>query len=147
MPYWTHFDIISELADLCFDQCETIRHQLIYYRASVYKKETAQQIKQKIHELKGVVNLFGQEHIDDLFLDFEASLMVSHRPTGNGESYFASCVNTLTTSLVQNIKQHLRHINSATKSRDLTKRIGKQRRKILKLCQQGSRQWDFFQSI
>ncbi len=143
MPYWTHYDVASELTELCHELGNAIKQQLVYYRASVYKSETSSQIKSKIAELKAVVGLFSQDFLLEAFRDFEAT---QDSPV-QGESMFPARVLTLLNELNTQLHGYLKSINYATKSRDLTKKVAQQKQKILRLCPQGSRQWNFFQSI
>lgn len=79
----TH-DILHEYYLLCRESMDYIRSQLNYYRASAYKKETADLIQREIRILKKISSMFSRLELFEIILDFETESGSSnaHQPPG-----------------------------------------------------------------
>src|SRR5262245_20602359 len=96
-------DIVMELLDLCQELRDEVRQQLLYYRASVYKQETAQQITQKIENLRVVCRVFANDVLDDSFIDYDMMVKVRQQSPIPGECSMTFRV----TKLLENLDQHI----------------------------------------
>lgn len=149
MSRFGHADILLELVDLCREISGEIDHQLNYYRASVYKQETATVIKKKIEHLRLVSNLIGDDHLSEIFHDHDAVVAAGALNYIPGECSFSA----RTTGLLKNMLDHLDaltrlHGNSHTRvPTPLAKKVQQHRSQLLSLCRHGSRQWSFFQTV
>ncbi len=151
MPRHCQSDIILELLELSQDVVNEIRQQLIYYSASVYKTEAAEQVKQIIAKLRLVIDLIPDEFIKEPFLDFEAEVANGQQNYIPGECMFTSRI----TRLLQNLEKHSHALKEKYLAEQrlqpqnndlLTRKLRKHRGVILSICQHGSRRWNFFQS-
>lgn len=145
-----HMDIIVELVELCQDIMNDIRQQLSYYRASVYKDETAEGIQKKVEQLRLVTDLIGDDMVQEPMKDYDAMADQGGIQTPPGECSFSARV----TCLLQSLDSHLGEVRSRitnqglqTVGQELTRTVQKHRNQLLSLCRYGSRQWAFFQSL
>lgn len=153
MPRIDYKDIINELMELCRELCSDIKLQLNYYRASVYKHEMANTIDLKIEKLELIVKLMGNEMLLEPFKDYEATIRNGNIIPIPGECSLSSRV----TRLISNLENHMQTLESSLVDskpthtyqsyQGLTVNIQKHKQKILSLCKQGSRQWDFFHTL
>ncbi len=143
-------DLVIELSELCRDIVSEVRHQLNYYRASVYKDETSRHITHRVEKLRLVANLMNDETLVEAFRDHDAEKAMGVAAYVPGECSFS----TRTTRLLQTIEKHSgvlidqahhRQLNFVSKS--LARDVQKHRRELLQICKHGSRQWAFFQAF
>ncbi|MFW7377610.1 MAG: hypothetical protein ACOH5I_02225 [Oligoflexus sp.] len=151
MSRFDRMDVMVELIELCKELRQDIMLQLNYYRASVYKSETAKIINSKLDQLKIVVSLLNQEEILDLFRDFEASRSNGNVALAPGECLLSSRLTHLFLQLDEAFEQVLeslqQHNSSTLDGLQFAKNIQRHRRQLLAICRQGSRQWSFFRTI
>ncbi|MCX6110650.1 MAG: hypothetical protein NTZ90_13725 [Proteobacteria bacterium] len=150
MLHCRHQDILLELMELTHHRIDAVRCQLVYYRASVYKDETAQVIHAKVAELRVLVQLFGNDAIIEAFTDYDAMAT-----QGDAEQQPWEC--SLTSRLgflLGALDLHLSLLYKAATSRmlntdleALAETVRGQRAALLALCTPNSRQWTFFQSV
>jgi hypothetical protein len=143
-------DVVIELGELCRDLVSEIRYQLNYYRASVYKSETAKHISYRVEKLRLVAKLMMDDTLLDAFQDHDAERELGPQACVSGECSFSS----RTTRLLATIEKHAEILIDQANHRQLkyvSKDFGRNllwyRRELLALCKQGSRQWAFFQGI
>jgi hypothetical protein len=149
MSRYDHRDIMMELIELSRDIKTEIMQQLNYYRASVYKHETAAIVEDRIEQLQLVAELIGDDELQDAFRDYDAmkrnglmfatpgECLLSLRTMNllqAADRIFADLINRHPASSPQDTLQFSRHIQ-------------KHRRQLLSLCRQGSRQWSFFSTL
>ncbi|MEZ4741731.1 MAG: hypothetical protein R3B45_04675 [Bdellovibrionota bacterium] len=149
----SNIDIIVELMELAVELMGEVRQQLSYFRASVYKEETAELVRAKIEKLRFVINLFPGELMYEPFHDYDAELNNPALQYIPGECSFTSRVSRL----LDNIQQQMAHEKqSSSKSNAkindpnhefFLRKIRDQRLKIMSICRHGSRQWSFFQRV
>ena len=143
-----HFDIALELCELSEEIVSQVRAQLAYYRISAYKFESKANVDSKIKDLKLISKLLCSANLKDVFEDYAAEASFE-----NHNSIDAGCPLTMRVSrLLQNIENELTLIkkNSFQKTAqryDLRQSVRKFRGELLAICPNGSRVWDFFQSI
>lgn len=143
-------DIMMELLELGRDVIDEIKHQLVYYRASVYKHETAKQISDRIIQLHTVAEIISDEMILDLFRDFEATAGNGNMKSIPGECAFSSRITTLTQGLIEQFTQfesNMRSTQNDSQDRELSRVLEKNKHKLIGMCRQGTRQWAFFRSL
>lgn len=148
-----HVDILVELIDLCRERMDEVRQQLVYYRASVYKGETAGVIGGQIDQLKVLGDLFGDEALLEAFSDFEAMAKAGAMLPVPGECSLSKRV----THLLATLDHHLGRVGQAVANKAHETATGddpafadavrKHRDQLLALCRHGSRQWAFFQAL
>ena len=150
MARFGHLDILMELVELCHEVADDIKQQLGYYRASVYKNETATIIRDKIVQLQNIAKLINDDHVIDCFLDFQAVQANGNVALIPGECSFSSRIG----QLIANVEANLRTVaerasqkHGQTNPSELAKNVQQHRRELLGLCRHGSRQWDFFQTF
>ncbi len=150
MMHFNQLDLVIELSELCRDIVSEVRHQLNYYRASVYKHETSRHISHRIEKLRLVAKLMNDEVLLEGFRDHDAEREMGVAAYVPGECSFS----TRTTRLLQCIEKHCeiiidqanhRQLNHVSKS--LARDVQKHRRELLQICKHGSRQWAFFQAF
>ncbi|SMF21688.1 hypothetical protein [Pseudobacteriovorax antillogorgiicola] len=146
MARFDNFDIAQELVELCRDIQSDIFQQLNYYRASVYKSETAAIIDHKLSQLKLVVELLGCEETLDHFLDFEASRGNGNIALAPGECLLTWRITDLFKSL-EHAYISLSDSKASFRNPDFAFNIQKNRRKLAALCPQGSRKRSFFETL
>ncbi len=142
-------DIMVELAELCRELKEEVLQQLNYYRVSVYKEETASLIEQKIKQLRTIVELTNNSEALDLFADYEATRCCGNLNLAPGECALSGRIMMLFSqldSVVEGMLHRIQH-EDVIDSWHLARNIQKNRKKLLAICRQGSRQWSFFQAI
>lgn len=137
-------DMVLELFDLAKEIIDDLKYQLTYYRASVYKHETAQVIEQRILHLRTITSLLGDDGLAEPFRDYDATFAMD----GNG--LHDDCVLSLrVTQLLQGLLDHMTVLQQEPLkiTRDVSRSIFKQRHKILKMCREGTPRWDFFRTL
>jgi hypothetical protein len=149
MSRYDRRDIMMELIELSRDIKAEIMQQLNYYRASVYKSETAAMVEGKIEQLQLVADLMGDDELQDAFRDYEAMKRGGLTMATPGE-----CLLSLRTmNLLQatdRIYADLINRHPAPSPQDtlqFSRNIQRHRRELLSLCRQGSRQWAFFSTL
>ena len=149
MPFCTHEMVATELVGLCREIGVELRQELVYYRASVYKEEAAAAIHLKIGKLRGICELFCEEHLLEPFSDFAAKGQSGQKMPRYGECFFSTRVVALIDDLYIGLEGYLASLREGKKDSvtDLTEGVAGQRNTILSLCQHGSRYWDFFTSL
>ena len=147
-----HTDIIVELIDLCQERMTDVRQQLVYYRASVYKGETAAQIGDTLTQLRLVATLLGDEMLAEAFIDYDAMAKAGVMSVAPGECSFSMRVTTLLFALEGQLARLTRQgtpRNAVPQEGDviLAEAVRERRSELLALCRQGTRQWAFFESL
>jgi len=144
-------DIYLELVELCGEFAGEIRQQLSYYRASVYKQETAINLRSKIDQLRLLADLFGDETVSEPLHDYDAMAALGASVCAPGECSFSWRVSVLVNSLEKNLVQaHSRaaiHDAVLTLAQDFAQTVRRRRRELLALCRHGSRTWALFQNL
>lgn len=151
MSKFQRLDIILEISELGQDLLQEIKQQLIYYKASVYKNETAELISQKITALHTLLILIPMPALHEPFEDFQAE-QCNGLSLVPGECLFSARVGRLLTQLEKNLqmlqeKGMDRDVALANQRQSLEQKVYENRRKILDICQPGTRSWDFFHSL
>jgi hypothetical protein len=149
MSRYDRRDIMMELIELSRDIKAEIMQQLNYYRASVYKNETAVIVERKIEQLQLVAELIGDDELQDAFRDYEAMKRGGLMMAAPGE-----CLLSLRTTNLMGATDRIfaelinRHpANNPQDTLQFSRNIQKHRRLLLSLCRQGSRQWSFFSTL
>ena len=149
MSRYDHQDIITEIIELCGELSREIVQQLTYYRASVYKDETAKVIDKKIEQLRMVANLLSEPILIDHFEDFNVTKGNGNIHVAPGECYYSHRVTTLLSEFRKTLEDIQTNHNRMLSEQPgvITKNIKKNRNKLLLLCKKGTRQWNFFQTL
>jgi hypothetical protein len=149
MSRYDRRDIMMELIELSRDIKAEIVQQLNYYRASVYKNETAAVVERKIEHLQLVADLIGDDELQDAFRDYEAMKRGGLMMATPGE-----CLLSLRTMNLLGATDRIfadlinRHpANNSQETLQFSRNIQNHRRELLSLCRQGSRQWAFFSTL
>lgn len=136
-------DIVFELLELCETLLVNIEQQLLYYRASVYKDETARTVEAEIARLQPVLAMFNNDALLEPLADYRA-LQTHNLKLAPGECSFSRKIALLVTAT----REQLRLYRQATPPEiDFNCQIKQNRQQLLALCRQGSRQWSFFRSL
>ena len=137
-------DIVCELVELCHEFMAEIRQQLLYYRASVYKDETAGTINRKVEQLSTIATLLGDDLVQEPLRDYEAMKNAGVADYVPGECSFSRRL----TTLLGGLSEQLDRVGQRQScDKDLTTTIQKQKNQIAAMCRHGSRQWAFFRSL
>lgn len=149
MPRYDRGDILMELIELCRDIKSEIHQQLTYYRVSVYKAETAEQIEAKVKQLETLAGFLGNEQLIDAFHDYEAMKKNGYKTIVPGECFLSHRIANLFQSIELMFEMMLMDLRlaNASDTRELTKNVMKNRQQLLSICRHGSRQWQFFNGI
>jgi hypothetical protein len=146
-----HLDVLAELHELCQDIIQGIRNELRYYRASVYKEESAKHINRRIEQLRFIVDVIDDEMVREPFQDFEAEAKAGIAYYVPGECPFFGRVTRLLSNLEEQLSVLEDHVAQSRASlqndSNLTRAVKKHRRQLLGMCRQGSRPWCFFQAV
>ena len=145
-----HADILLELVDLIEEVSGDLRQQLVYYRASVYKDETAANIRRKVDQLRVLARVMGEEQFSEALCDYDAMDVHAAQQIAPGECSFSTRVTTLLGALatfVAEQKSSLGQLHHASAAAGLASALNKHRRELLAICRHGSRQWSLFHSI
>jgi hypothetical protein len=149
MARYDYRDVVLELVELCREQKTEILQQLTYYRASVYKTETAQQIERKVEQMRLVCSLIGHAELSDAFQDYNVMRTHGHQWIVPGECPMSARV----MNLVQSTEKIFETLANELPSRSLhdplsfQKTLQKHRKDLLAMCRHGSRQWSFFNTL
>ncbi len=149
MARYDYRDIVLELIELCRDVKTEIIQQLTYYRASVYKKETAQLIERKIEQLQLLCDLIGHDLLSDAFADYQEMRENGGQWVSPGECALSTRVMNLMQSTDQIFDELAQTLPSHTSPDPqlFHKNLARHRRELLSICRQGSRQWDLFHTL
>lgn len=153
MSRYEHHDIMMELIELCREQKSDILQQLNYYRASVYKTETAAIIERKIEQMQLCASLIGDEVLSDAFRDYEETRKNSHLLIAPGECLLSTRVMNLfkacdTIFEAQSSQAQLQIKQRQPADRQLlSRKVQRHRGELLSMCRQGSRPWAFFSTF
>ena len=143
-----HADILLELIDLVEEVMADVRQQLLYYRASVYKDETAGIIRRKVDQLRVIADVTNDEHFHEVLHDYDAMDAHQAQQIAPGECSFSTRITTLLAGLTGHMDSLK---NSLSQSQPvpvhLTTAVHRHRHELLAICRHGSRQWSLFQSL
>lgn len=144
-------DVLVEMVELGREIIGGIRHQLVYYRASVYKDETARLMGDQIDRLRVIANILKGEALAESFKDYDAMRELGAMACAPGECSFSKRVTTLLYSLDDALRL-LGQSRSALEDQeppvqDIAAEARRHRHELLALCREGSRQWAFFESL
>jgi hypothetical protein len=151
MNRFSHFDVIVELVDLGVELVSDVRQQLAYYRASVYKDETAIQLRERVEHLRCLAALMNEEMFMEPFRDHDAMAA-----RGALEYIPGECtLSTRTSRLLGAMEDQFQNLAARVKDERLPEQYGKSftmnlkkhRHEIMAMCKYGSRHWSFFQSL
>jgi hypothetical protein len=144
-------DIMIELVDLAGELTSEVRQQLLYYRASVYKDETARQIRDSIERLRTISDLIGADILAEAFEDHDEMLARGAQEYVPGECSFSKRTVHLLgqldiafAELSQGLKAGFETIRVAP---DFQNRFLAFKGEIVSMCRYGSRHWSFFQTF
>ncbi len=149
MSRYDYRDIVLELVELCREQKTEILQQLTYYRASVYKTETAQHIEQKVEQLRLLCTLIGYEELNDAFHDYQEMRLHGHQWVVPGECPMSARVMNLLQSTEKVFEKLATDFPLLQKPdpQSFQRTLQKHRRELLAMCRHGSRQWSFFHTL
>jgi len=150
MSRFHQLDVVIELGELCQDLMREIRQQLNYYRASVYKTETAKHIHYRVEKLRMITRLTNDEGLLEAFRDFDAMKKLGASACVAGECSFSTRTSRLLQSFDKRcdfIVQQANNRNVEFISATLIRDVQRHRRELLQMCRQGTRHWVFFQSM
>ena len=144
-------DILCELVELGQERVQEVRQQLVYYRASVYKQETANLIDGRIDSLRLLSDLTSDDTLAESFRDYDAMRAEGAMAAAPGECSFSKRV----TVLLAEVGDRLLEMHAECTTRSATPEgeatfadnVRKYRHQLLALCRHGSRHWTFFQSL
>ena len=136
-------DIAFELLELCETLLVNIEQQLLYYRASVYKDETARSVDVEITRLQNVLAMFNNDALLEPLADYRA-VQAHHLKLAPGECSFSRKVAIVVAATREQLHlyRHATHPNI-----DCNRQLQHNRQQLLSLCRHGSRQWSFFRSL
>jgi hypothetical protein len=140
-------DMILELIELCHEIQGEISQQLLYYRASVYKTETAGQISQRIEQLRVVFKVLISEDLDELMKDYDALAALSSQ-MAPGECALTRRVTELTKRLqpiLAVMQRRAMHPNNDLPQ--VLRNASQYRKALLSICKPGSRPWQILQQL
>jgi hypothetical protein len=149
MSRYDYSDIMMELMELCRELKSDIMQQLNYYRASVYKTETAKVIERKIEQMRIVADLIGDELLTDAFHDYEEMKKNSSLLVAPGECVLSMRVMNLL-QVCEKICEQLtleRQSRQGGDRQQFARNVQRHRRELLSMCRQGTRQWAFFNAL
>ena len=116
MLYINGRESILEVIEAALDLLDEINQELCYYRASVYKTESAIIINAKIKKLESVCLFIKNDELIDYFSDFRATIPSGNSTISPGECTFSLRVGKLMTSLRESIND-MRSVCSMTQNR------------------------------
>ena len=131
-----HVDISIEMLELGQELLAEIRQQLVYYRASVYNDETANQINAKVAEITLLADLLGDESMREALTDYEVLRQEVTTPIP-GECHFSKRVSLLLGTLDQAIRAtqgRLQPPPNPEQDQQLADSVRKHRHKLLDNC-------------
>lgn len=144
-------DILCELIELGRERIQDVRQQLVYYRASVYKTETAALIDDRIDQLRLLSKLLNDDGLSETLRDYDAMRAVGSLGAAPGECSFSKRVTVLLASAGDRLERLDHQIGSRNASNDgdqsFAEVVRQHRTQLLALCRHGSRQWAFFQEL
>jgi hypothetical protein len=144
-------DIMIELVELAGDLMSEVRQQLLYFRASVYKDETARQIRASIERLRTISDLIGADSLAEAFEDHDEMLARGVAEIVPGECSFSK----RTVHLLGQLELAFFELNHGLKSDfaslcvapDFHNRFMAFKGEIVSMCRYGSKHWSFFQTF
>ena len=149
MARYDYRDIALELVELCRELRSDILQQLTYYRASVYKTETSKILERKVEQMRLLSELLGDELLCDAFRDYDVMKLNAHQWVTPGECHVSFRLTNLfqtTDKIFEKMAQNLYQIPNPD-PQIFNRHLNRHRRDILTMCQYGSRQWSFFNSL
>lgn len=142
----SHADILVELVDFCQEVCSNIKQQLNYYNASVYKHETANNIKKKIDHLQRIMTQMNDDLLMEPFKDYEATILNGNVATVPGECLFSTRVYTLVNNIekiMDELSQTINNQGQLAHKTNISNNIQKNKRHIQALCRRQTLPWGF----
>jgi hypothetical protein len=140
MANFNNQDIFLELVELLAELIKETQQELVYYRASVYKTESAKSIDQNICQLKIISEVIGDESLFDLFGDYEATTRCGNVNVSPGECTFSSRVARLLLELENQLNAALENNNSGIRLK-----VKQHKKKLMTICRKRPRHLSLFQ--
>ena len=144
-------DILIELLELGHERIIDLRQLLLYYRASVYKGETAQHISGTLDHLRLLSTLIGDELLLDSWRDDDAVVAAAKGSEPiPGECSLSRRLAGLTAALEAHFDRIGRLLASRSldvESLPLADTVRLYRNQLLAICRAGSRPWRFFEAL
>lgn len=144
-------DIVVELVELAHDLMQDMRQQLSYYRASVYKGETAAVIAAKVEKLRVITLVVGDDALQEALRDYDAMTANGAMHCAPGECSLSHRLTTLLNTLEDQLSEVMARAQSRMyeneSAQGLAQMVSSYRQEIISACRQGSRQWAFFQNL
>jgi hypothetical protein len=144
-------DILCELVDLSHDRVTEIRQQLVYYRASVYKDETASYITVRIDQMRVLAELLADDPMLEAFKDYDAMATAGIMHFVPGECSFSTRVARLLAEVTPRLERMHQQIVTRGAEPEIESQfaatVRKHRTQLLALCREGTRQWAFFEAL
>ena len=150
MNRFSHADILAELVDLGKDLTAAMRQELVYYRASVYKDETAERIRAQVQNLRMITDIANDPILIDAFGDHDEMLALGAQLYIPGECVFSKRTTQLLSALdirFMAMERRLSQDRESLTQKGLREKVQYKRREILSMCRHGSRHWSFFQTL
>ena len=144
-------DVFGELVELSTDIVTEIRDHLRYYRASVYKHETAAAIKGGIEDLRFILSLIRDDSVDEVMRDYDALSDNPGATAAPGECSFAVRVTSMLGPMSDGLSRLAETPAATCVDGSGAERVGQtvaeNRGQLLRICRNGTRSWSYFQSI
>ena len=140
-------DIINELVALCKDLQQDIMGHLTYYRASVYKSETQDQINGRLWELELFVKLFDDDDLDDCFDDFKVSATSGNIRIPQGECLLTWRISSLFKELNSRLTELIEMREQSNTQHEIVRRTRQHKLSLISICKFGNRNREFFESL
>ncbi len=146
MVAWNQTDLAFEIIELASEQLEQFKSEIQFYRASIYKHEVGETIKNRVEGLKMIFGFFNHEQIDHAFEDYfdelDCQIMtVEVDAYTSANIRLASCCQK-ELQVIQNNIQTKRFV-----SKDFSRRVRTARKTLLGLCGEHSSSKIFFANL
>ena len=142
-------DVVVELAERCEEIRAELHQHLLFYRASVYKTESAAEINLRVNQLRLLTSILGNDLLQECIADFDAMAQLSAQSAAPGECPLTARVARLTSSMTPILKEiQRRNANKNGAVRDEMLRVlVENRRALLRHCRPGTRSWELLRSL
>ena len=144
-------DILVEILELCQHLIAELRHQLLYFKASVYKNEAQALLDEKLGVLGILIEILGDENSSDLWTAFSSKEPLFSAHTPPGECSFSIKLALLLGGLDEALQKFYSQINLKAEAlaspEKITESLRLNKRKILTLCSEQDRKYAIIEGI
>ena len=146
-------DLVLELVEVAREIRSDLQQRLRYYRASAYKLDAAQNINEKVDQLRAIFQILADDDLNEAMADHDAVLMMDPQMIPqmipSGDCSMTARINILIAGMDPALAAMVRRFGQSQSlvREDTVKTLRRHRQTLMRVCREGSRSWELIRGF